>query len=98
MVLSRSPEIAPKLAEVFDFYVYLSEKNDEKRVVQAPPAFTFMPYYIDQDNGWTELYNSFERMNQFSKQERAKSLYFHLNLSPCIFYLLFDFFSATLVI
>lgn len=77
---SVTTQLAPKLAEVFDFYVYLSEKNDEKRVVQAPPAFTFMPYYIDQDNGWTELYNSFERMNQFSKQERAKSLYFHLNI------------------
>ena len=77
---SVTKQLAPKLAEIFDFYVYLTEKNDEKRVVQAPPAFTFMPYYIDQDNGWTELYNSFERMNQFSKQERAKSLYFHLNI------------------
>lgn len=77
---SVTTQLTPTLSEIFDFYVYLSEKNSEKRIVQAPPAFTFMPYYIDQDNGWSELYNSFERMDQFSKQERAKSLYFHLNI------------------
>ena len=77
---SVTTQLAPKLAEVFDFYVYLSEKNDEKRVVQAPPAFTFMPYYIDQDIGWSGLYESFQSLEQFEKKERIKSLYFHLGL------------------
>lgn len=77
---SVTKELAPKLSEIFGFSVYLAEKNGNKRVVQAPPAFTFMPYYIDQDKGWSELYDSFERMDQFSKPERAKSLYFHLGL------------------
>ena len=72
--------LAPKLSEILNFSVYLAEKGGTKRVVQAPPAFTFMPYYIDQDNGWSELYGSFERMDQFAKPERAKSLYFHLGL------------------
>lgn len=77
---SVTKELAPKLSEIFGFSVYLAEKNGNKRVVQAPPAFTFMPYYIDQDKGWSELYDSFERMDQFSKPERAKSLFFHLGL------------------
>ena len=77
---SVTKELAPKLAEIFDFSVYLPEKSGNKSVVQAPPAFTFMPYYIDQDKGWNELYNSFERMEQFAKPERSKSLYFHLGL------------------
>ena len=77
---SVTSQLAPKLADIFHFSVYLAEKNGNKRVVQAPPAFTFMPYYIDQDKGWNELYGSFERMDQFSKSERAKSLYFHLGL------------------
>ena len=72
--------LAPKLGELFDFSVYLAEKSGERKVVQAPPVFTFMPYYIDQDTGWSELYNSFERMDQFSKSERAKSIYFHLGI------------------
>lgn len=73
-------QLAPKLAEIFDFSVYLAEKGGSKKVVQAPPAFTFMPYYIDQDKGWNSLYDSFERMDQFAKPERDKSLYFHLGL------------------
>ena len=77
---SVTHQLAPKLAEIFGFSVYLAEKRGDKRVVQAPPAFTFMPYYIDQDNGWSELYGSFKRMEQFSKPERAKSLYFHLGI------------------
>ena len=77
---SVTHQLAPKLAELFDFSVYLAEKQGDKRVVQAPPAFTFMPYYIDQDNGWSELYGSFKRMDQFSRSERAKSLYFHLGI------------------
>ena len=77
---SVTRQLAPKLAEIFDFSVYLAEKGGNKNVVQAPPAFTFMPHYIDQDKGWNELYDSFERMDQFAKPERAKSLYFHLGL------------------
>ena len=64
---SVTRQLAPKLSEIFDFSVYLAEKGGNKKVVQAPPAFTFMPYYIDQDKGWNELYDSFERMDQFAK-------------------------------
>lgn len=77
---SVTKQLAPKLSEIFDFSVYLTEKQGKKNVVQAPPAFTFMPYYIDQDKGWNNLYESFERMDQFAKPERAKSLFFHLGL------------------
>ncbi len=73
-------ELAPQLSEIFGFSVYLAEKTGIKKVIQASPAFTFMPYYIDQDKGWSELYDSFEKLDQFSKPERAKSLYFHLGL------------------
>lgn len=77
---SVTKELAPVLGEMFDFSVYLADKSDTKKVVQAPPAFTFMPYYIDQDSGWTGLYESFGSLGQFNKPERIKSLYFHLGL------------------
>lgn len=79
LTTSVSKELAPKLAELFNFSVYLVQKNGGGSV-QAPPAFTFMPYYIDQDKGWSELYDSFDRIEQFSKSERIKSLYFHLGI------------------
>ena len=77
---SVSKELAPMLEKLFNFSVYLAEKKDTKKIVQAPPAFTFMPYFIDQDYGWSELYGSFERLDQFTKPERAKSLFFHLGM------------------
>lgn len=77
---SVTKELAPMLGQMFDFSVYLAEKKGNRKVVQAPPAFTFMPYYIDQDKGWSELYNSFEKMDQFSKPERSKSIFFHLGI------------------
>ena len=47
---SVTQELAPLLGDIFDFSVYLPNK-DTGKVEMAPPAFTFMPYYIDQDKG-----------------------------------------------
>ena len=80
MTGSVTKGLAPKLEELFDFSIYLAEKNDAKKIIQAPPAFTFMPYYIDQDIGWSGLYESFLSLDQFEKKERIKSVYFHLGL------------------
>lgn len=76
---SITNELAPFLGDVFGFAVYLPNKETEK-VEMAPPAFTFMPYYIDQDTGWSGLYDSFSSINQYKKPDRIKSLYYHLNI------------------
>lgn len=76
---SVTKELSPLLGEIFDFAVYLPNKDSEK-VEMAPPAFTFMPYYIDQDKGWSGLYNSFSSIEQYKKTDRIKSLYYHLNI------------------
>ncbi|MCY1714016.1 hypothetical protein [Caproiciproducens galactitolivorans] len=73
-------ELAPKLEEIFGFSVYLPDKNTKKHVL-APPVFTYLPYYIDQDHGWgTEPYESFASLDQFKKPDRIKSLYYHLGV------------------
>lgn len=76
---SVTKELAPLLGEIFDFSVYLPNKETGK-VEMAPPAFTFMPYYIDQDKGWSGLYDSFAFINQYKSVDRIKSLYYHLNI------------------
>ncbi len=72
-------ELTPLMEEIFGFAVYLPNKKT-KKVEIAPPAFVYMPYYIDQDLGWTGLYESFESIDQYQKKERIKSLYYHLNI------------------
>lgn len=76
---SVTKELAPLLGEIFDFSVYLPHK-DTGKVEMAPPAFTFMPYYIDQDKGWSGLYDSFAAITQYKSTDRIKSLYYHLNI------------------
>ena len=76
---SVSKELAPLLGEIFDFAVYLPNKGTGK-VEMAPPAFTFMPYYIDQDKGWSGLYESFASISQYKSADRIKSLYYHLSI------------------
>lgn len=76
---SVTKELASLLGDIFDFAVYLPNKDTEK-VEMAPPAFTFMPYYIDQDKGWSGLYDSFSSITQYKKSDRIKSLYYHLNI------------------
>lgn len=76
---SVTKELAPLLGEIFNFSVYLPRK-DTGKVEMAPPVFTFMPYYIDQDKGWSGLYNSFAAIEQYKSADRIKSLYYHLNI------------------
>ena len=76
---SASKDLAKKYEEIFSFAVYLPNKKTNK-IELAPPVFTFLPYYIDQDDGWSGLYNSFSNINQYDKKEREKSLYYHLKI------------------
>lgn len=74
-----SKELAPFLSELFDMEIYLTDKN--KKIELAPPVYFFLPYYIDQDKGWSnEPFNSFLNLGQFNKKERLKCLYYHLGL------------------
>lgn len=76
---SASYELPKKYKELFSFAVYLPNK-ETKKIELAPPVFTFLPYYIDQDKGWSGLYDSFSNLNQYKKNDRIKSLYYHLNI------------------
>lgn len=76
---SVSKELAKKLEEIFSFSIYLPGKNS-KKVELTPPALSYMPYYIDQDTGWKELYSSFLNLDQYKKPDRIKSLYYHLQI------------------
>lgn len=74
-----SRDLARKFEKIFSFAVYMANKKTNK-IELAPPAFTFMPYYIDQDRGWSGLYESFSNIDQYKKSDRIKSLYYHLGI------------------
>ena len=74
-----SRDLAKLYEKIFSFSIYLPNKTTKKTEL-ASPVFSFMPYYIDQDRGWNGLYNSFLQLDQYKKNDREKSLYFHLNI------------------
>lgn len=76
---SVSHDLAKEFESILGFSVYLPNKKT-KKIEMAPPVFTFMPYYIDQDTGWSGLYDSFAHIDQYKKNDRIKSLYYHLNI------------------
>jgi len=71
------------LSELFNFKFLLADRDGEVRV--PPPAFNFLPFYLDQDAGWTEIWKSFENLRQFPKFDE-KLAEFHLGIRPNEYY------------
>lgn len=82
---SVTNELAPKLADLFDFRLVLSDR--ENRPAAPPPAFLFLPYYIDQDIGWGQNWSSFERLGQF-RDWRRDVIFYHTGIRPNEWYAL----------
>ncbi len=62
----------------FKFSVYL--KGRDKQIVLAPPAMSFLPYYLDQDKSWKKEVEPFEKLGQFEKLKRNDLFYYHLDI------------------
>ncbi|MFB0831833.1 Lamassu anti-phage system protein LmuB [Brevibacillus laterosporus] len=75
---SSSTELSCELGDIFGFSIFLEDK--QKRNVIAPPVFHYIPYYIDQDHGWTSELKSFDNLGQFDKKSRDSLYYYHLGI------------------
>ena len=65
------------LSDLFKFEIELVGKDAEGTIEKCPPAFFYLPYYIDQENGWSTNSYSFDRMTQFDMPQRKDSYFFH---------------------
>ena len=73
-------EFENELSKLFGLEINLVGKDQEGTIVKCPPAFYYMPYYIDQENGWSANSFSFDRMTQFDMLQRKSSYFFHLGV------------------
>lgn len=69
-----------KLSELFKLEINLVAKGEEGTIVRCPPAYYYLPYYVDQENGWAANSYSFDRMTQFDLPQRNYSYFFHLGV------------------
>lgn len=76
-------QVGPRIADLLDFGIRLATKQQE--VVVPPPAFCFMPFYIDQDSGWQTSWTSFSGM-QMIPSYRKDIVEFHTGIRPKEYY------------
>jgi hypothetical protein len=82
--LSGERGIAHFINPLLDFSIELERKEDSKLGL-AGPSFYFLPFYIDQDSGWTASWASFNGLQQFTRY-RMHMLEYHLGVRPQDYY------------
>jgi hypothetical protein len=75
--------IGPQIAKLLDLKLTLQDRNGEQIV--PPPAFCFLPFYVDQDIGWLRTWASFAGIQMFENPKRDVA-YFHAGLRPNDYY------------
>lgn len=75
--------IGPRIASLLDFKLTLQDRSGEQ--VVPPPAYCFLPFYVDQDIGWLKTWSSFANLQMFDKYKHDVA-YFHAGLLPNEYY------------
>jgi len=80
---SVTSELGPFLAKMLDFGLVLPNRSGVTET--PPPAYMFMPFYIDQDSGWKQSLESFDIRGQY-KNPRKAVIEFHSGIRPNRYY------------
>lgn len=74
------PELSQFFKKEFGLSVYL--KNREESTEIAPPAYLFIPYYLDQDRSWKEEQEPFSKktMGQYKSINKNDLYFYHLGI------------------
>jgi hypothetical protein len=75
--------LAPKVGALLDFKIELKAKYGAAAI--PPPAFCFLPFYIDQDKGWTETWASFSGLGMIPRYHKDIAE-FHTGIRPSEYY------------
>lgn len=71
-------EYSKKLADILEFKALLPNRSSGLMEV-PPPAFYFLPFYIDQKRSWSKAWDNFEKLEQFSNW-RSTIVKYHVGL------------------
>jgi predicted nucleic acid-binding Zn-ribbon protein len=82
--VSGAKGVANFLNTQLNFKIEL-ERAEDGTLGPAGPAFYFLPFYVDQDEGWTKSWASFSGLQQFSLY-RKNMLEYHLGIRPQSYY------------
>lgn len=71
-------ELSEYYKKEFGMYVYLKDRAGGLPI--APPAYSFIPYYLDQDCSWKKEQMPFDSLGQYEKLSKNDLYYYHLSI------------------
>lgn len=71
-------DFAKKIAEIFQFKALLPNQTTNALEV-PPPAYYFIPFYIDQKRSWATAWNNFENLGQY-RNWKETIIKYHIGL------------------
>ncbi|MGE5410018.1 MAG: hypothetical protein ACM3MI_03585 [Clostridiales bacterium] len=76
--LNITGDYSKKFAEIVEFKALLPNQNTG--VVEIPPpAYYFLPFYIDQKRSWTKSWDNFDKLGQYQKW-KSTIIKYHVGL------------------
>ena len=81
-------ELTQYYVELFNFYLKMPIKKEDENSVYAYPGAIFMPFYIDQDKGWSGSWDSFADV--FTGKWKQEILLYHMGVRTKEYYELLD--------
>lgn len=69
-------------AEIVGFAALLPNRNDATKLETPPPAFYFLPFYVDQQLSWSQAWQSFPSLEQYARWQKVIIEYHTGYLSP----------------
>lgn len=58
-------EYSKTFSDIVDFNVRLPNKKNPNVLETPPPAYYFLPFYLDQRRSWSKLWDGFESLQQY---------------------------------
>lgn len=71
-------DYSKKIADLFRFKALLPNQNTNE-LETPPPAYYFIPFYIDQKRSWSSAWNNFENLGQY-KNWKETIVKYHIGL------------------
>ncbi|OIR00550.1 chromosome partition protein Smc [mine drainage metagenome] len=71
--------LSPVISNILDFKLCLTSRSGESEI--PPPAYCFLPFYVDQDHGWQQTWQSFAGLTQYANW-RQHVIYYHSGIRP----------------
>lgn len=75
--------LGPFLSNLLDYKIKLNNKDNES--ITPPPAYFFLPFYIDQDASWRENWAGFTNLSQLSNW-KPNIINYHTGIRPNEYY------------